>query len=71
MPAETGLASVSVCSWRSVEADALATACFVLGEDGGIQLIRSIPETEALFIRIDGTQVWIGPHDHYNNLSVS
>ena len=37
------------------QADALSTACFVLGEQEGTALIESLGETQALFIRRDGT----------------
>lgn len=54
-PAQTGLASVTVVSENSAEGDALATACFVLGKEKGLELIESLPGVEALFIEEDGT----------------
>lgn len=41
----------------SAQADALATAAFVLGEDKGMVLIESLKDTEAIFIRKDRTVV--------------
>lgn len=55
-PVQNGLASVTIASDSSAEGDALATACFVLGEEKGIELIRRMPGVQALFIREDGTQ---------------
>ncbi len=53
-PAENGLSSVTIVSSRSVDGDALSTACFVLGEDKALSLIESLPGIEALFIRDTG-----------------
>lgn len=55
MPVQNGLASVTVVCRSSAAADALSTACFVLGEQRGAALIQSLDDTEALFIRQDGT----------------
>jgi len=49
-PVKNNLASVSIISPTSVEADALATAAFVLGLDDGMALVNKIPGTEAVFI---------------------
>ena len=49
-PADTGLYSVTILTAHSVDADALSTACFVLGPEKGMALIESLPETEALFV---------------------
>ena len=53
-PAEKGLDSVTIYSEKSVDGDALSTACFVMGLDGAVELIESIPETEAVFITSEG-----------------
>lgn len=45
-----GLASVTIVSEKSVDADALSTACFVLGTEKGLELIESLEGIEALFI---------------------
>ncbi len=51
LPADNGLASVSVLTKRSALADILSTACFVLGPEGSQQLIDRIEEqVEVIFI---------------------
>lgn len=57
MPVQNGLASVTIACRDSVQADALSTACFVLGEEKGKQLVESLDGVEALFVRQDGTLV--------------
>lgn len=57
MPAETGLSSVTIISKDPTAADALSTTCFLLGEKEGKKLIESMDDTEAVFIREDGTVV--------------
>lgn len=54
-PVQNGLASVTIVSERSVEADALSTACFVLGLQDGLALVEATDGVEALFIAADGT----------------
>lgn len=51
--ADSGLASVTVISESSMEADALSTAIFVLGKDG-ISILDKFPGTDALLITSDG-----------------
>ena len=53
-PAEKGLDSVTIYSEKSVDGDALSTACFCLGPDDAMKLIEAIPDTEAVFITSDG-----------------
>ncbi len=55
MPVQNGLASVTVVAESSALADALSTACFVLGEEGARELLKSFPGTQALFIYENGT----------------
>lgn len=55
LPVQNTLASVTVVCASSAEADALSTACFVLGEQDGMALIRTIEGAQALFVRQDGT----------------
>lgn len=55
MPAQSGVTSVTVISKSSVQADALATICFLLGAEEGLKLIESLNGVEALFICEDGT----------------
>lgn len=54
-PVSNGLTSVTILSASSAEADALSTACFVLGLEKGMELIESIDTAEALFITEDLT----------------
>lgn len=54
VPADNGLASVTILTDRSVEGDALSTACFVLGKEKGLELAESIEGVEAIFITQDG-----------------
>ena len=55
MPVQNTLASVTIVCAKSADADALSTACFVMGEERARKLIDSLPDTEALFVRRDGT----------------
>lgn len=52
-PVENGLLSVTIVTDSSTDADALSTACFVLGLTEGMALIESLDHTEALFITED------------------
>lgn len=52
-PVENGLLSVTIVTDSSTDADALSTACFVLGLTDGMALIESLDNTEALFITED------------------
>lgn len=51
----TRFAGVTVVCPDSALADALSTALFLLPEDEGKQLVEETPDTEALWIRPDGT----------------
>lgn len=51
-PTET--VGVTVTAPTAMQADALATAVFVCGPDGGMHLIESIPGAECLIVRADG-----------------
>lgn len=53
MPADTGLYQVTVLSESSAEGDALSTACFLLGPEKGMELIRSLDGVEAVFVTDD------------------
>lgn len=55
MPVQNGLASVTVVCGSSVQADALSTACFVMGESEALKLLDTLDGVEALFLRDDGT----------------
>lgn len=50
----TGLISVTIVAATALEADALATAVFVLGATGGMELVRSLEGVEALLITEEG-----------------
>lgn len=56
-PVENGLESVTIFSDQSADGDILSTSCFVLGPDRGMELIESLPGTEALFIYEDGSKI--------------
>lgn len=51
-PAESGIASVTVISSSSIQADALSTTIFILGKDS-ISLCSQFPDTDALIIMND------------------
>ena len=54
-PVEHGLLSATVVAPTAAEADALATACMVLGPEAAKELIRSRPELEGYLIMDTGT----------------
>lgn len=52
-PVENELASVTIISSVSIDADALSTSLFVLGVDKGLELVESISNAEAVFVTRD------------------
>lgn len=54
-PANNGLAGTTIIAESSLACDALSTAVYVLGEEQGLALIESIPDTEAICITGSGT----------------
>lgn len=52
-PVSNGLASVSIITQSSMYADALSTACYVLGLEEGMALIEELEDVEAIFITED------------------
>ena len=52
-PFDNGLISVTIVSPRSVDGDALSTACFSLGLEEGMELINSTDGTYAIFMTED------------------
>lgn len=52
-PAQSGLLSVTIICSDSVMADALSTACFVLGAEDGLALLERLPGVEGVFIEED------------------
>ena len=56
-PADRDLLAVTILSDSSLWGDALSTACLLLGVEDGLKLVESVPDAEALFVRIDGTVI--------------
>ncbi len=54
LPAKTDLVSATLLMTSSMDADALATACIVLGSEGAMQLAKEIG-LDAVFITADGS----------------
>ncbi len=52
-PTVNELSSVTIISKKSADADALSTACFVLGIEKGMNLINSLDDVEAVFVDKD------------------
>ena len=57
-PVEHRLASVSVTAPTCIEADALATALFVMGPQRGMAWVNAHPTYEAFFIVRDGPETF-------------
>ncbi len=57
LPAESGLLSATVLSADGARADALSTACYVLGEEGALSLWRAAGDFDLLLVREDGSIV--------------
>ncbi|MBS5523847.1 MAG: FAD:protein FMN transferase [Clostridiales bacterium] len=53
-PADTGLSSVTIITDCSMDADALSTASFVLGEERATDLLSTMDGIDAVFIAADG-----------------
>lgn len=49
-PADSGLMSTTIVSEKSIGADALSTAIFILGLEEGMKLINNLEDMEAIFI---------------------
>ena len=52
-PADSGVISVTIIDPSSARADALSTACFVLGAEKGMGLLATLPESEGIFVLED------------------
>ena len=52
-PVDNGLLAVTIVAERSIDADALSTACFALGPERGLALVETLPDTEAVFVDRD------------------
>ncbi len=57
MSAATDIRSVTVISKRSVDSDCLCTVCILLGSKEALDLINSLPDTEAVMILNDASVV--------------
>ncbi len=57
-PAQSGLLSATVLCKDGARADALATACFVLGEEGALSLWREVGDFELILVREDGSVLY-------------
>lgn len=53
-PVDNELDSVTIINSSSTAGDALSSIAFIYGLDKGMQLIESIPDTEAIFVTKDG-----------------
>ena len=49
-PCDNGLHSVTILSEKSIDGDALGTACFALGLEEGQKLIESLEDIDAIFV---------------------
>jgi len=54
-PYDNHLQSVTIICKNSVDGDGLSTVCFAMGLDKGMELINSLPHTEAVFVTEDNT----------------
>lgn len=52
---ENDLAGVTIISKSSADADALSTVCMLLGLDEGLNLIENTSDSEAVFVKKDGS----------------
>ncbi len=64
-----GLISATVISKQCIDADALATSVFILGEDEGIDLIESLEDTECLLITPDREIIKSSGFEKYESTS--
>ena len=58
-PVQTNLLSVTIVSESCMQADALATACMIMGVEKSIEFINSKPELDALLIYSDPKGEWL------------
>ncbi|GHU41274.1 FAD:protein FMN transferase [Clostridia bacterium] len=52
-PISNDLLAVTIICPLSVDGDCLSTTCFALGLEKGMELIESLPDTEAIFVKTD------------------
>ena len=66
------VASVTVITRQGVDADAMATALFVMGPDKGMKFVEDMKDTEALMVLQDnGTRMSEGLRLHNGRLKVT
>jgi len=58
-PIQTNLLSVTIVSESCMQADALATACMIMGVEKSIEFINSKPELDAMLIYSDPKGEWL------------
>ncbi|MFZ5945465.1 MAG: FAD:protein FMN transferase [Bacillota bacterium] len=68
-PADNGLVSVSIITTSSIDADALSTTIFLLGLEKGMEVINSLPDTEAIFITAD-KKIFVSPGINEENFEI-
>ncbi len=56
-PVQNDLLSVTIITSSAMQADALSTACFVMGYETAQTLIASLDGVEAVFVKADGTVI--------------
>jgi thiamine biosynthesis lipoprotein len=56
-PVNEGLDSITILSKSSAMGDALSTACYVLGVDKGMELLKKYDGIDAIFVNSDGSVV--------------
>jgi thiamine biosynthesis lipoprotein len=64
-PAHNGLISVTIINHISMNADALSTAIFVLGYEKGMAILRTMPQTGAVFV-FDNQNVKTTPNINFS-----
>lgn len=64
-PYDNDIASVTIITECSADADILSTACFALGAEQGLSLIASLPDTEAVYLMTDGSILYSGGFPDY------
>lgn len=69
-PEENSIMSVSIITKDSIDADALSTTIFLLGLEEGMQMIETLPSTEAIFITSD-KKVYTSSGINENNFKIS
>ena len=62
---ESDLTQVTILSKDSFSGDCLSTTCFTLGIQAGLNLIESLPDTEAMFVKTDGSFVYSSGFENY------